>query len=89
MQVLPGEPLSKWRQVISEWIDHIPDYAGLKEGFKTDYAECIIHAPGEMWNEKLDAKFKETVSEFLLESEDSTLNVTHSEFFDHLTSLCS
>ncbi len=86
VQVLPGEPLSKWRQVISEWIDHIPDYAGLKDGFKTDYAECFIHAPREMWNDKLDVKFKETVSEFLLESEDSTLNVTHREFFDHLTS---
>ena len=86
VQVLPGEPLSKWRQVISEWIDHIPEYAGLKEGFKTDYAECFIHAPREMWNDKLDAKYKETVSTFLLDSEDSTLNVTHREFFDHLTS---
>jgi hypothetical protein len=85
VQVLPGEPLSKWRQVISEWIEHIPDYAGLKPGFKTDYAECIIHAPREMWNDKLDDKFKEVVSTFLLDSEDSALNITHREFFDHLT----
>jgi hypothetical protein len=62
VQVLPGEPLSKWRQVISEWIGHIPEYAGLKDDFKTDYAECFIHAPREMWNDKLDAKYKETVS---------------------------
>ena len=85
VQVLPGEPLSKWRSVISEWIGHIPDYAGLKEGFKTDYAECIIHAPREMWNEKLDDKFKEVMATFLVESEDSAMNITHREFFDHLT----
>ena len=85
VQVLPGEPLSKWRSVISEWIGHIPDYAGLKEGFKTDYAECIVHAPREMWNDKLDDEFKKVVSTFLLDSEDSTLHVSYREFFDHLT----
>ena len=58
VQVLPDEPLSKWRSVISEWIGYIPNYAGLKEGFKTDYAECIVHAPREMWNDKLDDVFQ-------------------------------
>lgn len=85
VQVLPGEPLSKWRQVISQWIDHMPEYSGLKPGFKTDYAECIVHSPREMWNEKLDEKFKETIASFLVDSEDSGIKVTHREFFDHLT----
>ena len=87
VQVLPGEPLSKWRKVLSQWIDHIPEFAQLKEGFETDYAECYIHAPRDMWNEKLDEKFKKTMQGYLGEDlEDSTLLFSHDEFFDRLTS---
>jgi hypothetical protein len=86
VQVLPGEPLSKWRQVISQWIDHIPDYAGIKEGFETDYAECYIHAPRDMWTEKLDEKFKKTMASYLGDPDDATLLLSHDEFFDRLTS---
>ncbi len=87
VQVLPGEPLSKWRKVLSQWIDHIPEFAQLKEGFETDYAECYIHAPRDMWNEKLDEKFKKTMQAYLGEDlEDSTLIFSHDEFFDRLTS---
>ncbi|NJK62405.1 MAG: hypothetical protein HC921_06710 [Synechococcaceae cyanobacterium SM2_3_1] len=85
VQVLPGEPMSKWRQVISSWIDHISDYLGLKEGFETDYAECYIHAPRDIWNEKLDAKFKKKMEEYLGDLDDSTLIFSHDEFFDRLT----
>ena len=86
VQVLPGESLKKWRQVISEWIDHIPEYAGLKEGFETDYAECYIHAPRDIWNEKLDEKFKKTMESYLGDLEESTLVFSKDEFFDRLTS---
>lgn len=87
VQVLPGEPLSKWRKVLSQWIDHIPEFAQLKEGFETDYAECYIHSPRDMWNEKLDEKFKKTMQGYLGEDlEDSTLIFSHDEFFDRLTS---
>lgn len=86
VQVLPGEPLSKWRQVISQWMDHIKDYDGLKDGFETDYAECFIHAPRDIWNDGLDEKFKKTMMSYLgNDLEDSTLIYTHDEFFDRLT----
>lgn len=85
VQVLPGEPLSKWRQVLSQWIDHIPEYAKLKEGFETDYAECYIHAPRDMWNAKLDEKFKKTMSSYLGDLDDATLLLSQDEFFDRLT----
>ncbi|MEO1403954.1 MAG: hypothetical protein AAFV72_22265, partial [Cyanobacteria bacterium J06635_1] len=86
VQVLPGEPLSKWRQVLSQWMDHISDYDGIKDGFETDYAECYIHAPRDMWNEGLDEKFKKTMMAYLgNDLEDSTLIYSHDEFFDRLT----
>ncbi len=53
----------------------------LQDRLRRVYNPCSAR----VWNGKLDNKYKETISEFLLESEDSTLNVTHREFFDHLT----
>jgi Tubulin like len=86
VQVLPGEPISKWHQVMSQWVDYIPQWSGLKEGFETDYAECYIHSPRDMWNDGLDITFKKTMAAYLGAPEDSTLLVSHDEFFDRLTS---
>ncbi|NMH98296.1 hypothetical protein HF526_13380 [Pseudonocardia sp. K10HN5] len=86
VEVLPGEPKSKWREVISKWIDYIPQFSGLKEGFKTDYIEAQTVAPREIWNETLQKKLEAVLGEYLLEGEDGTLNTSHDEFFDELTS---
>jgi hypothetical protein len=80
-----GVPSERDRMRLQVTHKFVADAFILKEGSQTDYAECIIHAPREMWNDKLDEKFKAVVSTFLVESEDSTLNINHSEFFDHLT----
>jgi hypothetical protein len=85
VQVLPGEPMSKWRDVISEWIDYIPQWSGLKEGFKTDYIEAHTFAPRMNWNDTVQNKLEETLSEFLLPGDDGTLNTTLNEAFDELT----
>ena len=84
--MLPGEPRSKWREVIGKWIGYIPQWSGLKEGFKTDYIEAHTMAPREMWNETLEKKLEETLGGFLLPGEDGTLNTSVGEFFDELTS---
>ena len=86
VEVLPGEPKSKWREVISKWIGYIPQWDGLKEGFQTDYIEAHAVAPREIWNDTLENKLRETLQTYLLPGEDSTLNITHAEFFDELTS---
>ncbi len=89
VQVLPGEPMSKWREVISSWIDYIPQWSGLKEGFKTDYIEAHTVAARTLWNDTLRGKLQETLQTYLLPGEDGTLNTTHIEFFDELTSYCN
>ncbi len=62
VEVLPGEPRSKWREVVSKWIDYIPQWSGLKEGFKTDYIEVHTVGPRELWNDTLQKKLEETSS---------------------------
>ena len=85
VEVLPGEPKSKWREVVGKWIGYIPQWSGLKEGFKTDYIECHTVAPRELWNDTLQKTLEETLKVFLLPGEDATLNTSQGEFFDELT----
>jgi Tubulin/FtsZ family, GTPase domain. len=85
VEVLPGEPRSKWRDVVSKWIGYIPQWSGLKEGFKTDYIEAHTVAPRELWNDTLEKKLKETLQGYVLDGDDGTVNTTVGEFFDELT----
>jgi len=85
VEVLPGEPRSKWRAVVNKWIGYIPQWSGLKEGFKTDYIEAHTVAPRELWNAGLETKLQETLQAYVLDGDDGTVNTTLGEFFDELT----
>jgi hypothetical protein len=85
VQVLPGEPMSKWRGVLGNWIEYIPQWTGLNEGFRTDYIEAHTFAPRARWNDTLQRKLEETLKTYLLPGEDGTLKTSVSEFFDELT----
>jgi hypothetical protein len=85
VEVLPGEPRSKWREVVGKWIGYIPQFSGLREGFKTDYIEAHTVSPRELWNETLQKKLESTLGEYVLDGEDGTVNTTLGEFFDELT----
>jgi hypothetical protein len=87
VQVLPGEPLSKWRRVIDQWIDHLDDFSGLKKDFRTNHAEIHVHAPRQIGFDRLDAKLKKKMAEsFLAPGEDANVEIANHEFFDYLTS---
>ncbi len=87
VQVLPGEPLSKWRQVIDQWIDHLDDFSGLSKDFRTSHAEIHVHAPREIGFDRLDAKLEQRVADsFLAPGKDSSIQIANHEFFDYLTS---
>ncbi len=85
VEVLPGEPMSKWREVIGKWVEYIPKFSGLKDGFKTDYIEAHTVAARSRWNDTLQKKLEETLQHYLLPGEDGTLNTSLTEFFDELT----
>ncbi|TQN58694.1 hypothetical protein FLX27_26110 [Agrobacterium tumefaciens] len=86
VQVLPGEAASKWQSAIAQWIDFIPQYSGLRDGFKTDYAEVHIHASRDMGFDNIEKSVKELVSKNYLLEGDSTYQTYNHEFFDVLTS---
>ncbi len=86
VQVLPGQSLSKWRKVLAQWVDHIPEWSNVSDTFRTDYAEIHVHAPREIGFDYLDKLLNEQISKtFLLPDEDSTIDIENHEFFDHLT----
>ncbi|GEL25018.1 hypothetical protein PSU4_39720 [Pseudonocardia sulfidoxydans NBRC 16205] len=85
VQVLPGEPMSKWRDMISTWIGFIPQYLGVREGFKTDYIEAHTFSARSRWNDTMENKLQDTLKQFLLPGEDGTLTTSQGEFFDELT----
>lgn len=86
VQVLPGEPPSKWEAVVQQWIDFVPKYSGLKEGFKTDFAEVHFYGSRNMGHDKLLKAIEKKVTETYLLDEESGLQTSTHEFFDALTS---
>lgn len=85
VQVLPGERHSKWANVVSSWIDHIDEWSGLRNDFETDYTEAHVYAPRDLWDAKLETKFRDQLTKRLVSPEDATMDVLHYEFFDVLT----
>ena len=85
VQVLPGEAPSKWEDVITQWIDFIPQYAGLVDGFKTDYAEMSLYSSRNMNADTITASLKSMMKKTYMLDEDSTLLTSNHEFFDTLT----
>jgi hypothetical protein len=86
VQVLPGEAPSKWESVVVQWTSFVPKYDGLKDEFRTDYAEALIYGSRNMPLDKMANGFKTLITDrYLLDSE-STVVISTGEFFDALTS---
>lgn len=85
VQVLPGEPMSKWHNAISDWVGYLPKFMGLWNGFKTEFVEAHVYAARAKWNQKLQRHLEDTLSTYLLPGDDGTLYTTRHEFFDELT----
>lgn len=85
VQVLPGEAPSKWDDVISQWIDFTPMHSGLKDGFKTDYAEVTIYGSRNMGHTNMAKAFEGMIKKNYLLDDESSLQISNHEFFDTLT----
>lgn len=86
VQVLPGEPLSKWHKVIDQWIDHLDDFSGLRKDFRSNHADVHIHVPREIGFDRIDKKMEQRMKDSFLTAKDSSIQIENHEFFDHLTS---
>ena len=85
VQVLPGEAGSKWDAVLAQWIDFVPKYSGLRDGFKTDYAEVHVYASRDMGFDLISKGMKDLIAKQYLLEGDSTYQTENHEFFDALT----
>ncbi len=85
VQVLPGEAPSKWAAVVKQWIEFTPQYSGLTDGFKTDYAEVFAYGSRNMGHDTMQALFKKMVTDTYLSGGNATVKVYMREFFDTLT----
>lgn len=85
VQVLPGEPASKWGSVIRQWINFTPDHAGLIDGFKTDHAEVFIYGSRNMVLQAMEVGYREMMLRTWMRNRSSTLKIYTREFFDALT----
>jgi len=88
VQVLPGEAGSKWDAVLQQWIGFVPKYSGLRDSFRTDYAEVHVHASHDMQTDMIDVSFKEVIASHYLnggKSGKASYLSFHNEFFDVLT----
>jgi hypothetical protein len=85
VQVLPGEAPSKWESVVEQWTSFVPKYDGLKDEFRTDYAEALIYGSRNMPLDKMASEFKTMITDRYLLDSDSTVVISTGEFFDALT----
>lgn len=87
VQVLPGEQGEKWEAVVGQWTEFVPKYDGLKDEFRTDYAEVHVHVPRDMDAAVINGKVRDMVTtNYLLADGDKPVQVYDHEFFDALTS---
>jgi hypothetical protein len=85
VEVLPGEPISKWREAIKNWVEYIPQWMGIRDGFKTEYLEAHTFSARTKWNPALQRTLEQALSRYLLPNDDGFLRTTQGEFFDELT----
>ncbi|WP_289016564.1 hypothetical protein [uncultured Methylobacterium sp.] len=86
VQVLPGQARSIWDAVLQQWISFVPQYSGLKEGFKTDSVEVHIYAARDMRIDVMEAELKDILVSNYLKQGSSDYQAYKNEFFDELTS---
>jgi hypothetical protein len=85
VQVLPGEALSKWHDVIDAWIDHLDDYSLLNQDFRSPAITVHSHSPRLIGFARLDSKLEAKLRANFLKEGGVLHEFENHEFFDHLT----
>ncbi|ANJ72933.1 hypothetical protein A9Y76_10855 [Ralstonia insidiosa] len=85
VQVLPGEAGSRWDSVLQQWIGFTPQFSGLSDGFKTDYAEIHVYAPRDTRIDMIEEELRRVVSAAYVKGNRNAVSTYRSEFFDALT----
>lgn len=86
VQVLPGQARSTWDAMLQQWISFVPNYAGLADGYKTDYVEAHIYTSRNMRNGMMMDELGKLLKGLYLKAGDDNYRAFTREFFDELTS---
>ena len=85
VQVLPGEAPSKWDAVIRQWTNFMPNYDGLRDDFKTDFAHVSLYGSRNMAHGIMADTFREMLRSRYMLDQKAELPISVYEFFDVLT----
>jgi hypothetical protein len=85
VQVLPGEPRSRWDNVLQQWVSFIPQYSGLVDGYSTESIDAHLYCARYMDMDLVDEELKSLLVSNFLGAKKDNYTSHQNEFFDELT----
>lgn len=85
VQVLPGEPRSRWDSVLQQWVGFVPEYSGLVDGYSAESVDAHIYCARYMQIDLVDNELKELLASNFLVDGGTNYHSYRKEFFDELT----
>lgn len=85
VQVLPGEPRSRWDSVLQQWVRFVPEYSGLVDGYSAESVDAHIYCARYMRIDLVDDELRSLLAAKFLSKGGENYRSYRSEFFDELT----
>jgi hypothetical protein len=85
VQVLPGEPRSRWDSVLNQWVEFIPRFSGIAESFLSKKVATYIYSARYMNSDLVDKSIKNIISASYIGAGEGEYLSRQGEFFDELT----
>lgn len=85
VQVLPGEPRSRWDSVLEQWVSFVPQFSGLVEGYAAESIDAHIYCARNMDTDGMEGDLKSLLATNYLGGQPDKCSTQQNEFFDELT----
>jgi len=85
VQVLPGEPRSRWDGVLQQWVNFVPKFSGLVEGYTAESIEAHVYCARNMDTGSMVGDLQSLLTSNYLGDQADKCSAYHNEFFDELT----
>lgn len=85
VQVLPGEPRSRWDSVLEQWVSFVPQFAGLAEGYAAESIDAHLYCARNMDTDGMVGDLKSLLASNYLGDQPDKCSTHQNEFFDELT----
>jgi len=85
VSVVKNQGSAGFREEVKKWLERIPDYIGLKPGFKTDYIDAHNFMPRDIYNDEIHEKTKDVLASMLLDDPESSMALSYDSDHDETT----